>query len=43
MKVRKIKKNQLFRKILRLSNLRLNDVVTTLFKKIQMFKNIFLF
>ena len=36
------KKNQLFKKILDLSNLRLNDVVTTSFeKKVQMFKNNF--
>ena len=43
MKVRKInKKNQLLRKILRLSNLHLNDVVATSFeKKIQIFKNKF--
>ena len=36
------KKNQLFKEISRLSNLRLNDVVATSFeKKVQMFKNSF--
>ena len=44
MKVYKMsKKNQLFKKISRLSNLRLNDVVATSLKKIQMFKNSFFF
>ena len=38
------KKSQLFKKISRLSNLRLNDVVTISFEeKVQMFKNTFFF